>query len=88
MALAALFFVEAHSPALPSGVIVLDAHGDDGANTREAEGHDGDYSEIMEAHDWSAHSRLKKMQLVEPSSRIFWTPCALSHEVVQEASRS
>ena len=48
MALAA-FLVQPHPPALALGVVVLDAHGDDGADAGEGEGHDADQRPVAQA---------------------------------------
>ena len=50
MALAA-FFVQPDPPALALRVIVLDAHGDDGADAGEGEGHDADQRAVAQADE-------------------------------------
>jgi molybdate-binding protein len=50
MALAA-FFVEPDPPALALGVVVLDAHGDDGADAGEGVGHDADERAVAQPDD-------------------------------------
>jgi hypothetical protein len=47
MALAA-FLTQPDPPALALGVVVLDAHGDDGADTGEGEGHDADQRPVAQ----------------------------------------
>ncbi len=44
----AAFLVQADSPALALGVVVLDAHGNDGADPGEGEGHDADQRTIAQ----------------------------------------
>ncbi len=47
----AAFFVQPKPPALPLGVVILDAHRDGGADAREAENHEADERAIAEAND-------------------------------------
>jgi len=45
----AAFLVQPHPPALAVGKIILDPHGDDGANTGEEVGHDADQGAVAQA---------------------------------------
>jgi hypothetical protein len=47
----AAFFVEADPPALSVGDVILDPHGDDGADTGERIGHDPDQGAVAQANE-------------------------------------
>ena len=47
----AAFFVKAQPPAFTFRIVVLDPHGDDGADAREGIGHDADQCPVPQAHE-------------------------------------
>ena len=61
----AAFLVQANPPALALGVVVLDAHGDDGADAGEGEGHDGNQRPVAQPD----HGR--RVDAVQQPARLF-----------------
>jgi hypothetical protein len=48
----AAFLVEPHPPALARGIVIVDAHGDDGADAGEGISHDADEGAVAQPdHD-------------------------------------
>lgn len=60
----AAFLVQAHPPALADGVIVLDAHADDGADAGERVSHNGDQRAIAKTRD-VRHLNLRAVRLLD-----------------------
>jgi hypothetical protein len=53
--------VQPHPPALAAGVIILDAHGDDGADAREAVDHHADERAIAQADQGRGFDAVEQM---------------------------
>ena len=61
----AAFLMQPHPPALALGVVVLDAHGDDGADASEGEGHDSHQRTVAWPDD------RRNVDAVRQSPRLF-----------------
>jgi hypothetical protein len=70
----AAFLVQADPPALAHRVVVLDAHGDDGADASEGEGHDADERPIAQADDGRGVDEPASRYAVMPVARNVWQP--------------
>jgi hypothetical protein len=61
----AAFLVQPHPPALAAGVVVLDPHGNYGADAREGVGHDADQRAIAQADEG------RRVEACERAARLF-----------------
>jgi hypothetical protein len=57
--------VETHPPGLAIGEIILDAHGDDGANAGEGVSHNADERSVAQPHEGKDCNRRVRTAMVE-----------------------
>ena len=69
----AAFLVQPHPPALAAGVIVLDLHGDDGADAGEAVDHHADQRAVAQADERSSVRRRVTVPTLMLSSARAWS---------------